>query len=1099
MSASGLALPCGEGSGRRVSVLLHHADDGGVNAALDVCQQLSLAGQLRPFACVTYSAPAVDSPASLDLGRSTRLLEDGTWAPAGLMYTLHHLGELSRIDVVVVCTAALALHQQQELAAAGELLGTDLNRVAPASTSVQLHRVWAPDFGEDRLAPSPEFVHGAPAGIFVVLPVDREFERAVAMPVSSSDAAEVHGWHVAVEVASLAGLWSTMVGAPLELADVVTSGTGRPLVRLTRSALRAARIQTPSPAQTLEDEGLLPLPPGLLPAPDPHYLARAAAFHVFPEAFRLRDESDSERHASTSTPHDAWQSDRPHLMPHAQSPSRMLLAAEALDTVLARGDDVAEAAKRLDEFATDVMHAVPWTSALIDPSGSLRAADNESAQGSPGVDDEPDTIGGQRRELRAVAHARQRLYDELPPVSLEGVPTSGWDELIASCLGVADASSAFSGARTAAVGEKLVALDRHSIAPEPRPGPAGLATVVDQIVEQADTAAHRHYRKTGLDGQLVDVAVSAAEDDSRPDASPDDAPPAAADVDGHGDVSPGPHDEEPHSLVVGVTREFNDEIRRCKSRVTLHLRTLRDHLSPDQRPEPGVTSFVAYALLASLLIGTGAALTLTGLRELFSPDLLSDELRVMSFGIVSLLAALAPVLRLTPARSLSAQIRLVLVAGGFAAAVAAVAVLAGPISRSALDRPGQWMPAIVLVAAVGGLGIVAWMRDFSGDRTLLGPLAPLVADRVASVVPLIYVFVIAVASLNYDATAPALFEQRSWRLLTVLLAGAASVAVAAGGLVRIIRRRDRRVVSGWKSGLLELVDQCELACARVKAMELLRRHWLMTAALVARLVHRPFGSSERAESLQDPTPAVRKLLMLDLDLTDATRDAFLAELLPELAPRGWLNQRYRDMSERFVDAERTRLGMDDPSLLPPPEHCTYPLLAVPPGSGENHGYRWRFAEQAYRGEFDELLSRSADGALADALAATFMNERAAVSTAVADTRSRSLPSLLGELLPTGERRLPAGMLPPRVDDAPSFTPYLWWPHEVSKPEAGEPSEYICIPERNGGTVLFHVVRVDISEALEIDRLEPLAEPGSAPVEPEPDPGGRVSALREPLM
>ena len=45
------------------------------------------------------------------------------------------------------------------------------------------------------------------------------------------------------------------------------------------------------------------------------------------------------------------------------------------------------------------------------------------------------------------------------------------------------------------------------------------------------------------------------------------------------------------------------------------------------------------------------------------------------------------------------------------------------------------------------------MREFNGDRSLLGPLAPLVADMVAGVVPLVYISVIAVAILNYDATA----------------------------------------------------------------------------------------------------------------------------------------------------------------------------------------------------------------------------------------------------------------------------------------------------------------------------------------------------------
>ena len=289
MSTAGLALPCSGGDGVRAAMFLHHAADSGMSAALEVFEKLSWAAQLRPLTCVTYQAPPGDDPAPPSLGRLTRVLDAGRWSSAGLMFTLHHLGELRRIDVVAVCTAALKPSQQAELAGASEQLRSDLSRITPKQTPVQSHRVWCPDYGEERLAPSAEYVLGAPTGVLVVLPTDRQHERAVAMPMSIADDSSIHAWHVASELASLAGLWSTMIGAPLELVRPAMGGTGKPLVRLVQSTCRAARIRIPSPAQTLQDEGLLPLPPGHLPAPDPAYLVDAAAPHVFPEAFRLRE------------------------------------------------------------------------------------------------------------------------------------------------------------------------------------------------------------------------------------------------------------------------------------------------------------------------------------------------------------------------------------------------------------------------------------------------------------------------------------------------------------------------------------------------------------------------------------------------------------------------------------------------------------------------------------------------------------------------------------------------------------------------------------------------------------------------------------------
>lgn len=1115
MSTNSLALPCSGGAGERAVVILQHAADDGMRAAMEVLQQLSRAAQLRPLMSVTYEAPSGDDPAPPSLGRSTRILDSGDWSSAGLMFTLHHLGELRRIDAVAVCTAALAPRRQAELAGAIEQLQADLSRFAPKQTQALSHRVWCPDYGEDGLAPAAEYAEGAPTGVLVVLPTDRQHEQAVAMPVSAADDRSIHAWHVASELASLAGLWSTMLGAPLELVHLATGGTGRPLVRLVQSTCRAARIRIPSPAQTLRDEGLLPLPPGELPAPDPGYLVTAAAPHVFPEEFRLRVVSVDDGVAA-GEPLETWGSERSELMPHLQPVSQAVLATEAVGAVLDRHDDVAEAAKRLDDFELSVAQAVPWAATLIDPTGELRTAGDASdpaarpvpAPGpnppASGEAEEDDCAGAEpshRREIRALAAARERLMDDLPPVSLDGVPPSGWDSVLGSCLGIADASGAAADARSAALAERFVALNRHAIAPEPSSGADGLDEVIVQIAQLAHISESGRYRKIGASGDLLDVdglpADGLSEDcgDSASGKPRGDAS-SAFRATPPGDAS-GPSQRPP--LVVAVTREFDGEIGRCEMYVTRCLRALRDRLEPDQRPEPGVTSFVAYSLLASLLVGVAALLTLTGVREVLSPDRLPIEPRVMLFCLVSLLAALPPMLRLTPSRSLSAQVRLTLIAGVFAAAAATIVVLAGPISRSPLNRSGQWWPAIVTVLAVMILAVAAWIRGFSGDRTLLGPLAPLVSDRVAGVVPLLYAFVVAVSALNYDPIAPDVFEHRSWRLLTVLLAGAAAVAIAAGGLVRVIRSRDRRIVRDWRDGVIGLVDRCELAAARVQAMQILRRHWLVTAAVIARLVHRPFGSGAQPVEAADPPAAVRKLLMLNAELTDKTRDMFLTELIPELAPRGWMNRRFQMMSERFVDQERTRFAVDDPARLPPPEHCTYPLPQVPPAGDAAAGYRWGFAQQVYRGDFDDLLGRATDDALEAALSATIMSERAGVLIGASKSERVPLAALFSELLPSGEARLPSGLLPPRVEDAPAYTPYVWWPLDLPVPTAADRPQQECRVARFGGSVLFHAVRVDVSEPFDLERLVPVSETGLAPSDSPTEPGTAQRQLREPLM
>jgi len=1039
------------GGGHRIAVVLHHADDAAVARALDVWAELSAASQLSPFMCVEHRPFSEDDPAPLDLGRSSRLLNGGAWVPVGLMYTLHGLGELSRVDIVTACTASLGQAQQAELAQADVMLRNDLRRVMPEATPVSSHRVWIPRYGDAVMVPDEAFVSSEANSALVVLPVDRQFERAAAMPVSGAGHDDVYGWHAAVEVASLGGLWSTMDGAPLEFVETAASGVGRPLVRLVRSMCRAARIHTPSPEQSLDGTGLLPLTPGLLPAPDSAFMVRAAAPHIYPSTFRVLTGAQDDIGDGTQTA-DAddgvSHSMLRGLIPLTEEVQVRRLAAETIGSVLDRDDDAAQAASQLDDYIADTVAIAPWTEPL--------ARDVSADAGHPSG---------------AAAEARTLLDSTRAPVSMEAVPVQGWEELLDGVFGMADATHATEGIRAAATSARYVVVDPHVLAPDAE----GLAAAISVLAGDAHRDGSGRYRMADAAGDLVDLDPSDPQSDDearmRTDLSDlaEDAEPAI-------DQQDDPNRHDAVSLLAEVTGQFDAEIERSERDSERNIGLLYAQMGPESRPEPGVTSFVSWALLASVLIGIGALLTLTGLREVITPDRLSEEIRVASFLLLALAATLPPVLRLTPSRSLSAQVRLTLTAAVYAGCTAVVVVTAPAIEESALDRPGQWLPAGAVVLIVMSLAIAAWVRGFAGDRALLGPLAALVGDRTAGAVPFAYAFVMAVAALNFDQTAPAVFENRNWRLLTVLLAVAVAVVIAAGGLVRIVRRRDRRQVSEWRQRIDELVDGCELGSARTAALEVLKAHWLTTAAVAARLVHRPFGSHRAATVPNDPAPAVRKLLMFDLELTDETRDAFLGELLPELASTGWLREQYRRMSSRFVSSERSRFGIGADGYMPPPEHCTYPMALRSAMSAEGSGSRWRFAERVYAGEFDSVLHEAAEEALNRAMTATFMSDHIAVSLGPAGAGRQTLPRLLGELLPAGESRLPSGTLPPSTEPPPEYRSLVWWPAAVSMPPEHGPAAHQCRHLRAQGTILFHAVRVDISEPVGMERLTPIGEP-----------------------
>ncbi|MDE0496998.1 MAG: hypothetical protein OXH86_06570 [Acidimicrobiaceae bacterium] len=1064
MSSIPIALSAARG-GNRALIVVSHLGDSGASAALDVWQELSAAAHLSEVLCVDVSAGAADSPDALDRGRSARILQRGEWSDAGLMYTLHGLGELRRIDVVSFCTAALDDCGRSDLVSADARLRADVLRIAAEHTSVLLHRVWLPDYGDDCMTVPPSVADAEADALYVVLPVDRQFDRAAAMPVSTSSAASAHGWHVAVEIASLSGMWSTMSGCPLEFADSAHSGTGLPLVRLVRSMCRAARIRAPSPDQTLEHHRVLPLPPGFVPMPDPHRAAEAAAKLAYPAVFR-GSTSRNDGEADTAEP-DLGAIERVALMPQSEGAGVRRLAVEAVHGVLIRHRDMATAALELDMYARRTAEVAPWTSALIDEAGDIIDTDD------------------------AISRARSLLAQQRAPVSIDAVPSWGWEEMLARALGVADAAQQADDLRAAVSGVRYVVIEPEALAPT-----AGdLASAVLALEAPIPGLGGEGARGFGAAAEGTDADIA----DEHGGQLRDDVGLDTWDESWRDAAEP----EHRPTLLRSLTAEFDHEIARSHFDETERIRQLRDHLHSDRQPQPGVTAFVGFSLLAAVMLGIGAVLTLTGLREYVTPDHLSDVMRFRAFGLAALVASLPPMLRFTPSRSFGAQVWLTLVAAVYSVLGAGIIVLAPQLLGSFLSRPGRWVPAVVVVSAVLALAVVAWVWGSGRNRALLGRVEPLTSDLVAGSVPLVYLFAMGVAAFNFDASAPPIFERQDGRLLTVLLVTASVVALVCGNLVRIVRRRDRDHVGVWKDRIDELVDQCELASARISVLATLKAHWLITAAVVSRLVHQPFGRRSHGPAAGTASPQVRKLLMFDLELSDRTREAFLGEMLPLLAPRGWLREQHRKMAAQFAESERRRLGITEQQGLAPPEQCTYPLSLESVRRGEAQGFRWRFAEQCYAGEFDALLGESVDDAVTNAMQATFMDERAMVSMASLDTEARSLPSLLAELLPSGEMRLPSGTLPPSTEGAPRFDPYLWWPTDVALPPDVEPSGLTCGYLRDGGSVIFHALRVDVSEPLPLDRLVPhpsaaRTESGAAAASAASAPGRR-DATPDPLM
>ena len=262
-----------DGETRRAVVVVRHADDSAVTAGIDALRMLSSQGTLRPalVVCVGGAEPRVDC------------MIDGDLVASGIFDALHRSGRIDRLDIVTVFADTVDGPAGIELAAAASDLVQRCRHVAATSAWVWDHRMSVCSYGSLGTAG----FGGAPDTRIVVIGEDRRFPSAMARPLHS-DETEIFGLHVAVELASLCGLWEGCHDTPLAQIRFAASGTDIPLVVLARSVARTARLALPSFAETIQQGDTLPVPAGAQRTPIPAEMTRMAAERLYPEELRFK-------------------------------------------------------------------------------------------------------------------------------------------------------------------------------------------------------------------------------------------------------------------------------------------------------------------------------------------------------------------------------------------------------------------------------------------------------------------------------------------------------------------------------------------------------------------------------------------------------------------------------------------------------------------------------------------------------------------------------------------------------------------------------------------------------------------------------------------
>ena len=421
----------------RVLVVLHHSSDQGIQRALEIVGSLSQSGHVKPFLLVE-----VDGVGSETNQYDTRILDGGHSEDTNLLDIVHKTGALERVDLVSACSTSLPDAGQKHLAATAATLSHALRRLAHKTTEIFDHRAYFPNY--DNLAPSAPYLEGGPNSGLIIIPEDRQFELAMAMPLNSLDS-QPHQWHVAVELLSVTGLWATMTGTPLENVEKANPGIDVPFVRLVRSMVRTSRFAHPSVSELLGSEESLPIPVGKQAAPDPFYLVRKAAHAIHPPEFKL-------------LPLEEFKQQR-----------RRVKGRWLLTRLLKRiGRDILDLPKIVRkgiqrEFEESV---TSFAQTLIGENSWVEAVWSGSTTDQP-LPEAPDTA-----EIIEAIEARGNMP------TLAAIPSEAWDHVVETTLGVIDGSEEASSIRQDAGSNTFVAIDRVALT---RGDQAAISATIDSL------------------------------------------------------------------------------------------------------------------------------------------------------------------------------------------------------------------------------------------------------------------------------------------------------------------------------------------------------------------------------------------------------------------------------------------------------------------------------------------------------------------------------------------------------------------------------------------------------------------------------------------
>ena len=1060
------------------NILVLHTSDHASGELDKFLLRLSESHLLNQFIIVNYPDPGIGRDSAI-------VVSEGHRQEVRLFDFLASYQRIDRIRTIAICSGGL---KSSETAALAEMASGLADRIAklvnPALTKATEVRIFAPGYGS--LSRPEDFFTGGSSNV-VLIPEDRPGDLGMARPGEVDS--DWFGAHIAVETASLIGMWRGMESNPVDDMNSVQPGVNDVVVRFFRSLVRAVRGPTPPLNEILPRGKKLLVSNGCELSPDPQSTITSVERLIFPTEFNFVEP--------------VWTDPRPVISGWAALklvPREMINVFSSLPRTLAAGiiGDLQESA---EITARHIYGENSWI--------RLPAQDEEGQDFNSGFD---------------VELALQEIQYVAEQPNLADTPSEIWVSLVKELSSIIDGHPAGRELRIELGNEKRLVVDRNLLSPEP------VDSVVNSLldlvgepkitsIEPIETPAARLEDESSIN-QVEEMSLTDEVDESNDEIEESDSD-VEVDDDFSDDTDESDEDEfeddefddddttieiegtdETESeveeiideevsaappvarasfltklnqkvgftnLVSALSERFIDQANHADRYLEEKISLVLNNTRPKYEDHGSVAKGVKVIGIVAALLLILAVITLTSLSNLVDFEELTGFAKVRLWIALTLVLIYLACLNLAPKQTRSAQTYVVVLTTVFVGAITYTTMYLRPLYQT-IRRQVTWVGDLPMYAVTAITTVLVLLALLRGRNVVSG--VRYVGRKALRILLGTYLYIGAVVVLSRDGAVPQNFSVSARHKLLIFIAIVAITAIVASLIVvSYIRVTRRNQFDRWLNQLKWNVE-CAVWAARESRLHSYRvMQWLGTAVALERMIWKPLGNIPEEEEVPLElvgNSGLSKFQVSDMSLGEAGHDFFVQRIRNTFASPGWLYGQYEKAVFEFARVYGVENGLNENDQnRSRPETCSYPEAFNSIVENDLNSYRWQFTQALFDGGLDSALQVStAFENIGDTYQLIFDTPNYYKLGGIASA-GESVTSFLHGLEPVGPQSLPAGIstLAPMqlAGSAGAMQSRTWWPASVSRKLKNEVEPITSFSDMENA--LLVAVRVDYSEGV----------------------------------